>query len=189
MAINLVKGQRVNLDKENPGLTKIGVGLRWDANKTSSGAAYDIDASAFLLGSNGKASSDGNFVFYNNLTSSDGAVVHTGDVTDGAAEGDDETLKIDLTRVNSDVQEIVFIVTIHEADTRKQNFGQITGSGIRIYNDLTGAEILNYDLGEDFSIETALTFGRLYRKDGEWRFEATGTGYQGGLQSFVSQYF
>lgn len=182
--INLQKGQRIEI-----GLSKVGVGLGWDPNQ-STGYDFDLDASAFMLGSNGKLPLDEFFVFYNNQQSPDGAVESSGDDTSGGNSdgGDDETLTVDLVKVDSRIQEIVFTVTIHEADVRKQNFGQVHNSYIRIYNANNGEVIARYDLDEDFSIETAVEFGRLYKRGTEWRFEAIGNGYKGGLQFFVDKY-
>lgn len=188
MSINLSKGGRINLSKEAPNLKEAGIGLGWDVNATDTGAAFDLDASIFMLGSNGKIPSEKYFVFYNNLTSPDGSLKHLGDNRTGQGEGDDEVIQINLGKVDSTIQEIVFIVTIHEAETRKQNFGQVRNSFIRIYDQLTGKEITKYELEEDFSRETAIEFGRLYKKDGDWRFQAVGQGYNSGLQSFVDKY-
>jgi tellurium resistance protein TerD len=184
MAINLQKGQRIQI-----GLTKVGVGLGWDPNE-STGYDFDLDASAFMLGENKKLPKDEFFVFYNNLKSPDGAVESFGDdLTGGNSDGgDDETLMVDLTRIDPRIQEILFTVTIHEAEQRRQNFGQVRNSYIRIYNANTDEEIAKYDLDEDFSIETAVEFGRLYKRNGEWKFEAIGNGYKGGLQYFVNKY-
>jgi tellurium resistance protein TerD len=170
-------------------LTKVGVGLGWDPNE-STGYDFDLDASAFMLGENKKLPKDEFFVFYNNLKSPDGAVESSGDdLTGGNSDGgDDETLMVDLTRVDPRIQEILFTVTIHEAEQRRQNFGQVRNSYIRIYNANTDEEIAKYDLDEDFSIETAVEFGRLYKRNGEWKFEAIGNGYKGGLQYFVNKY-
>jgi len=183
MAINLQKGQRQSIN-----LPKFCVGLGWDCNESDSGSGFDLDASAFLIGANKKVLSDEYFVFYNNTKSPDGAVTHTGDNRTGAGDGDDETLNIDLSLVNPSVNEICFVVTIDNADTKKQNFGQVRNSFIRIYDVITNEEVLKFELGEDFSIETAVEFGRLYKKDGAWKFEAIGTGYKGGLQQFVDKY-
>lgn len=188
MSINLSKGGRINLSKEAPNLKEAGIGLGWDVNATDTGAAFDLDASIFMLGSNGKIPSEKYFVFYNNLISPDGSLKHLGDNRTGQGEGDDEVIQINLGKVDSTIQEIVFIVTIHEAETRKQNFGQVRNSFIRIYDQLTGKEITKYELEEDFSRETAIEFGRLYKKDGDWRFQAVGQGYNSGLQSFVDKY-
>ena len=182
--INLQKGQRIEI-----GLSKVGVGLGWDPNE-STGFDFDLDASAFMLGSNKKLPKDEFFVYYNNQISPDGAVESSGDDTTGGNSdgGDDETLTIDLTKVDPNIQEIIFTVTIHEAEARKQNFGQVHNSYIRIYNAATNEEIARYDLDEDFSIETAVEFGRLYKRGSEWKFEAMGIGYKGGLQYFVDKY-
>lgn len=184
MAINLQKGQRVDI-----GLTKVGVGLGWDPNESESGQEFDLDASAFLLNAQKKIPEEKYFVFYSNQTSADGSVISSGDDrTGGNSEGDDEMLMVDLTKVSSQIQEIIFVVTIYEAEQRKQNFGQVRNSFIRIFNSVTNEEICKYELGEDFSIETGIEFGRLYRREGAWRFEALGIGTKGGLQSFVNKY-
>lgn len=182
--INLEKGQRIDV-----GLEKVCVGLGWDPN-TSGGDDFDLDASAFMLGKNGKLPADEYFVFYNNLASPDGAVSSSGDDQTGgnSEEGDDETITVDLEKVNPAVEQIIFTATIHKADERRQNFGQVRNAYIRIYDAVNGEEIAKYDLDEDFSVETAVEFGRLYRRDGKWRFEAMGIGYKGGLQYFVDQY-
>jgi tellurium resistance protein TerD len=184
MAINLTKGQRIDI-----GLSKVGVGLGWDPNQ-STGFDFDLDASAFMLGESQKLPQDNFFVFYNNPLSPDKAVESSGDDTTGGNSdgGDDETLTVDLTKVDSKIQEIIFTVTIHDYETRHQNFGQVRNSYIRIYNAQTNEEIAKYELDEDFSIETAVEFGRLYRRNGEWKFEAMGIGYKGGLQYFVDKY-
>jgi tellurium resistance protein TerD len=184
MAIFLEKGQRIEI-----GLSKVSVGLGWDPNE-GSGFDFDLDASAFMLGSNKKLPKDEFFVFYNNQKSPDGAVESTGDdLTGGNSDGgDDETLNVDLTKVDPQVQEIIFTATIYKAEERRQNFGQVRNSYIRIYNTITNEEIARYDLDEDFSIETAVEFGRLYRRNGEWKFEAMGIGNKGGLQALVNKY-
>ncbi|MDR3219147.1 MAG: TerD family protein [Dysgonamonadaceae bacterium] len=183
MAINLTKGQRIEI-----GLSKVGVGLGWDPNE-GTGFDFDLDASAFMLGGNKKLPRDEFFVFYNNTLSPDGAVESSGDdLTGGNSDGDDETLTVDLNKVDPKVQEIVFTVTIHDYEARKQNFGQVRNSFIRIYNAQTNEEIAKYELDEDFSIETAVEFGRLYKRNGEWKFEAMGIGYKGGLEYFVNKY-
>lgn len=184
--INLEKGQRISMDKS---LSLVGVGLGWDPNE-GTGYDFDLDASAFMLGSNGKIPADDYFVFYNNQKSPDGSVESTGDdLTGGNSEGgDDETLNVDLTKVSSQIQEIVFTATIYKAEERKQNFGQVRNSYIRIYDANNNTEIARYELDEDFSIETAVEFGRLYRRGGEWKFEAMGIGSKGGLQSLVNKY-
>lgn len=184
--INLEKGQRISMDKS---LSLVGVGLGWDPNE-GTGYDFDLDASAFMLGSNGKIPADDYFVFYNNQKSPDGSVESTGDdLTGGNSQGgDDETLNVDLTKVSSQIQEIVFTATIYKAEERKQNFGQVRNSYIRIYDANNNTEIARYELDEDFSIETAVEFGRLYRRGGEWKFEAMGIGSKGGLQSLVNKY-
>ena len=181
--INLEKGQRVNVE-----LPKFTIGLCWDTNSSSTGVDFDLDASAFILGENKKLLSDEHFVFYNNLKSPDGAVEHTGDNLTGEGEGDDESIRIDLSKISPNASEICFVVTIHKADERKQNFGQVHNSFIRIYNTDTQEEIMKYELEEDFSIETAVEFGRLYRRNGQWKFEAIGVGMKGGLQDYVNKY-
>ena len=183
MAINLEKGQRVNVN-----LPKFVVGLGWDANATSTGQDFDLDASVFVLGENKKLLTDSHFVFYNNLTSPDGAVEHIGDNLTGAGDGDDESIKIDLSKINPNATELCFVVTIHDAENRKQNFGQVRNSFVRVYNPDTKEEILKYELEEDFSIETAVEFGRLYKRNGEWKFEAMGIGYKCGFEYFVKKY-
>lgn len=184
--INLEKGQRISMDE---GLALVGVGLGWDPNE-GTGFDFDLDASAFMLGSNGKIPSDEYFVFYNNQKSPDGSVESTGDdLTGGSSDGgDDETLNVDLTKVSSNIQEIVFTATIYKAEERRQNFGQVRNSYIRIYDAKTDTEIAKYDLDEDFSVETAVEFGRLYRHNGMWKFEAIGNGGKGGLQALVNKY-
>lgn len=184
MGIDLKKGQRIDI-----GLSKVGVGLGWDPNESASGHAYDLDASAFLLNERRKIPSEPYFVFYNNPKSPDGAVSSSGDdQTGGSSVGDDETLMVDLGRVSPDVQEIIFTVTIYEFEERKQNFGQVRNSFIRIYDAATTEELCKYELGEDFSVETAVEFGRLYKREGRWRFEAIGAGFPGGLQTFLNKY-
>ncbi len=186
MGIQLIKGGRFNLSKEAPDLKKVSIGLGWEMN--NKGQSYDIDASVFMLGKDGRVPDEKYFVFYNNLKSLDGSLRHSGDNKTGQGEGDDETIHIDLTEVNSAIQEIVFVVTIHEGQEKHQNFSQIKNAFIRIFNQETGSELSRYDLKEAFSQETALEFGRLYRKEGEWRFQAVGQGYNAGLQTFVDKY-
>lgn len=188
MTINLSKGERINLAKEAPSLKNAGIGLGWDLNATDTGSAFDLDASVFMLGTNGKILNEKYLIFYNNTVSPDGSVKHEGDSLTGEGAGDDETLQIELSKVNASIQEIVFVVTIHEAEQRKQNFGQIKNSFIRIYDNATEKEIAKYELEENASTETAIEFGKLYKKDGEWRFQAVGDGYKSGLQSFVDKY-
>ncbi len=188
MPISLSKGQKVSLTKDNPGLKKVVVGLGWDTNTFDTGADFDIDSSAFLLTESGKVSKPEDFVFYGNLKHPSGAVTHCGDNRTGAGEGDDEQIKIDLSKIPAEITKIDFTVTIHEAEARRQNFGQINNSFIRIYNEETNEEILRYDLGEDFSIETAAVFGELYKHGNEWKFNAIGSGYQGGLAALCESF-
>jgi tellurium resistance protein TerD len=182
MAINLEKGQRQSIDAP-----KFTVGLGWDSNSSSTGEGFDLDASVFLVGANGKIPSDNHFVYYNNLKSPDGAVIHTGDNLTGAGDGDDEKIQIDLSNISPDINEISFVVTIHHADTRRQNFGQIRNSYIRIL-DQSNTELVKYELDEDFSIETAVEFGRIYKRNSEWKFEAVGIGMKGGLQDYLNKF-
>ena len=188
MPINLSKGQKVDLTKGNPGLTKIMVGLGWDVNAFDSGSAFDLDAAAFLLGANGKCPTERDFIFYGNLKHSTGAVEHLGDNLTGEGAGDDEQIRIDLTKVPANIQRIAFTVTIYEAESRRQNFGMVNNAFIRIFDETNGQELLRYDLGEDFSIETAVVFGELYKNNGEWKFNAIGSGYQGGLAALCANY-
>jgi tellurium resistance protein TerD len=189
MSINLQKGSRVDLTKGNLTTTKYNFGLGWDTNATDSGEAYDLDVSAFILGANGKRLSDEHFVFYNNLQSPNNSVVHSGDNLTGDGDGDDETLTVDFQTIEPEAETIVFVVTIHDVATRKQTFGQLRNAYIRAYNqDNPSEEFLKYDLDEDFSIETAVEFARLYKKDGEWKFNAVGTGMRGGLEDYVNQF-
>lgn len=187
MALTLQKGGNLSLSKTDPSLTKILVGLGWDPRATD-GTEFDLDASAFLLGANGKVRGDADFIFYNQLKSTDGSIEHTGDNRTGAGDGDDEVLKIDLSRVPADIDKIAFTVTIHDADARKQNFGQVGGSFIRVVNEISGAEIVRYDLAEDASTETAMIFAELYRNNGEWKFRAVGSGFAGGLKALANSY-
>jgi tellurium resistance protein TerD len=182
MAINLEKGQRQSVSAQ-----KFTVGLGWDSNSSSTGEAFDIDASVFALGSNGKIPADNYFIYYNNLKSPDGAIEHMGDNLTGAGDGDDEKIVIDVSKISPNIEEISFVVTIHKATDKKQNFGQIRNSFIRIL-DSSNTEVMKYELDEDFSIETAVQFGRLYKKNNEWRFEAVGAGMKGGLQDYLSKY-
>lgn len=190
MAISLQKGQRVSLDKVAPGLNAAFIGLGWDINATDTGDDFDLDASVFLLNANEKLISDQHFIFYNNLTSPEPekSVKHMGDNLTGAGEGDDEVIIVDLRKVPSDINRIVITVTIHEADKRKQNFGQVRNAFVRLVDVETKNEVLRYDLEEDFSIETALIMTEIYRKNGEWRMNAVGTGYEGGLQALLNRY-
>ena len=190
MAVSLAKGQRVSLEKVAPGLTEIFVGLGWDTKVTDGGFDFDLDASLFLLGSNEKLISDNHFIFYNNLTSPDPdkSVEHTGDNLTGDGDGDDEVININLQKVPNDVQKIVVVVTIHEAEQRGQNFGQVDNAYVRIVDAKTNVEATRFDLTEDGSVETAMIMAELYRKNGEWRVNAVGAGYQGGLQALLDRY-
>ena len=188
MGITLAKGQKVDLTKSNPGLKKIVVGLGWDVNKYDGGFSFDLDTAAFLLGGNGKVTTDTDFVFYNNLRHPSGSVIHLGDNLTGAGDGDDEQIKVDLTQVPANIEKIDFTVTIHEAADRNQNFGQVSNSYIRVMDEATGEELIRYDLGEDFSIETAIVVGELYRHNGEWKFSAIGSGFQGGLAALCGNF-
>ena len=188
MPISLQKGQKVSLTKGNPGLKKVVVGLGWDVNQFDTGGDFDLDAAAFLLGDSGKTAKSEDFVFYGNLTHPSGSVQHMGDNLTGEGDGDDEQIKIDLTKVPTDVTKIAFTATIYEPEQRRQHFGQVNNAFIRIYNEETGEEMLRYDLGEDFSIETAVVFGELYKNNNEWKFNAIGSGYQGGLAALCANY-
>ena len=188
MAVSLKKGQKVSLTKDNPGLQNVVVGLGWDVNAYDTGSDFDLDASAFLLDDSGKVTGQQDFVFYGNLSHPSGAVVHQGDNLTGAGEGDDEQIKIDLSKIPGNISKIAFVVTIYEPEERHQNFGQVSNAFIRIYDERDGAELLRYDLGEDFSIETAAIFGELYKNNGEWKFNAIGSGYQGGLAAICNSF-
>ena len=187
MAVNLQKGGNVSLTKSEPGLKKINVGLGWDLRATD-GADFDLDASAFLLGESGKVRGDQDFIFYNNAKSSDGAVEHLGDNRTGEGEGDDEVVSVNLESVPSDVQKVVVAVTIHEAETRRQNFGMVQSAFIRVVNADNNNEIARYDLSEDASTEAAMVFGEVYRHNNEWKFRAVGQGFNGGLGPLASSY-
>ncbi|ARQ67994.1 TerD family protein [Streptomyces marincola] len=187
MGVSLSKGGNVSLTKEAPGLTAVLVGLGWDVRSTT-GADYDLDASALLCTSGGKVASDRHFVFYNNLTSPDGSVEHTGDNLTGEGEGDDEVIKVNLATVPPEIQTIVFPVSIHDANNRGQNFGQVSNAFIRVVNQDGGAELARYDLSEDAATETAMIFGELYRHGGDWKFRAVGQGYASGLAGIATDY-
>jgi len=188
MAISLQKGQKVDLTKTNPGLKKVYVGLGWDTNKYDGGFDFDLDAAAFLLGENGKVTNDGDFIFYNNKKHTTNSVEHLGDNLTGAGDGDDEQMKVQLGLVPQNIQKIAFTVTINEAEARRQNFGQVSNAFIRIFDEETGQELIRYDLGEDFSIETAVIVGELYRNGSEWKFNANGSGFQGGLAALCNNF-
>lgn len=185
MAINLQKGQKIDI-----GLSKMTIGLGWDPNE-GTGFDFDLDASAFMIDDKRQIPSEPFFVFYGNIDSPDGALHHTGDDPTGgnSADGDDESIQVDLSKVDSRINEILFVVTIHDATTRRQNYGQVRNSYIRIVDDNTGQEVAKYELGEDFSIETAVEFGRLYKRNGQWKFEASGIGYKEDLAFFLSKYY
>jgi tellurium resistance protein TerD len=180
MSVSLSKGGNVSLSKEEPGLAKVLIGLGWDT-RTTDGADFDLDASAFLLNGTNRVRSDSDFIFYNNLRSGDGSVEHTGDNRTGEGDGDDEALTVDLARVPQDIQKISVAVTIHDGESRRQSFGMVSNAFIRVVNDATGREIARYDLSEDASTETAMIFGEVYRHNSEWKFRAVGQGYKGGL--------
>ncbi len=188
MPVNLQKGQKVSLTKGNPGLKNVIVGLGWDVNQFDTGADFDLDAAAFLLSDSGKAASSDDFVFYGNLKHASGSVQHMGDNLTGVGDGDDEQIRIDLSLVPASITKIAFTVTIYEAEARRQNFGQVNNAFIRIYKEDTGEELLRYDLGEDFSIETAAVFGELYKHGEEWKFNAIGSGFQGGLAALCANF-
>jgi tellurium resistance protein TerD len=180
MSVSLTKGGNVSLSKESPGIEQILVGLGWDV-RSSDGAAFDLDASCFLVEASGKVPNDKAFIYYNNLKSDDGSVVHTGDNLTGEGEGDDESIKVDLTKVPSNIQKLVFTVTIHEADKRKQNFGMVSSAFIRVVNSKNNTEIARFDLSEDASTQTAMIFGEVYRSGSEWKFKAVAQGSSDGL--------
>ncbi len=187
MGVSLSKGGNVSLTKEAPGLTAVIVGLGWDV-RTTTGSDFDLDASALLCNDAGKVGSDGNFVFFNNLTSPDGSVQHTGDNLTGAGEGDDEAIKVNLATVPRDVSKIVFPVSIYDAENRQQSFGQVRNAFIRVVNQANNQEIARYDLSEDASTETAMVFGELYRNGEEWKFRAIGQGYASGLRGIAQDF-
>ena len=188
MAISLTKGQKVDLTKGNPGLSKSMVGLSWDTNKYDGGAAFDLDASAFLTKADGKVASDKDFVFYGNLEHASKSVKHMGDNLTGDGEGDDEQIFVDLSKVPQEIEKISFTVTIYDAETRKQSFGQVSNAFIRIVDSEKNAELIRYDLSEDFSVETAIVVGELYRHGGEWKFNAVGSGFKGGLHALCQNF-
>ena len=188
MPINLSKGQKVDLTKGNAGLDSILVGLGWDTNKYDGGHEFDLDVSVFMTGDNGKVENETNFVFYNNPQDGAGSVIYSGDIRTGEGEGDDESVKVTLSKVPANVQKISFTVTIHEADARGQNFGQVSNAYIRIVDTAKNEELLRYDLGEDYSIETAIVVAELYRHNGEWKFAAVGSGFQGGLAALYRNF-
>ena len=188
MAVSLKKGQKVDLTKGNAGLTKVLIGLGWDTNKYDGGSDFDLDAAAFLLKADGKVRDDKDFVFYGNLKHASGSVEHLGDNLTGEGEGDDEQIRVDLASVPADIEKIDFTVTIYEAEERKQNFGQVSNAFIHIVDDSSNKELIRFDLGEDFSVETAVVVAELYRHGGEWKFNAVGAGFQGGLQALCQNF-
>lgn len=188
MSVSLQKGQKVDLTKGNPGLSKIMVGLGWDVNQYDGSADFDLDAAAFLVGESGKVLTDDDFVFYGNLKHKSESVVHQGDNLTGEGDGDDEQILVDLTKVPANISKIAFTVTIYDAEARKQNFGQVSNAFIRIVDEVSNTELIRFDLGEDFSIETAVVVGELYRNNGEWKFNAIGSGFSGGLAALCHQY-
>ena len=188
MPINLTKGQKVSLTKGNPGLKKIMVGLGWDVNQFDTGADFDLDASVFLAGANGKCPTEKEFIFYGNLEHTSGAVKHMGDNLTGEGDGDDEQIEVDLSLVPANIEKIAFTVTIYDAENRHQNFGQVSNAYCRIVDENTNEELIRFDLGEDFSIETAVVVGELYKNNGEWKFNAIGSGFQGGLAALCGHY-
>ncbi|KRE55834.1 TerD family protein [Paenibacillus sp. Soil750] len=188
MPINLSKGQKVDLTKTNPGLAKIFVGLGWDTNKYDGGGNFDLDCSVFCTNAAGKVDNEKNFVFYNNKENENGSVIHNGDNRTGDGAGDDEQINVNLSAVPATIEKIAFAITIHEAAARNQNFGQVSNAYVRIVNEVDGQELIRYDLGEDFSIETAVVVGELYRNSGEWKFSAVGSGYREGLGGLAKDY-
>jgi tellurium resistance protein TerD len=187
VGVSLVKGQNVSLSKSDPSLQRVLIGLGWDP-RVSDGVEFDLDASVFLLGSSGRVRGSGDFVFYNQLRSACGSVEHTGDNRSGVGDGDDESIRVNLGGVPADVVRIVVTVTIHDADVRRQSFGQVGGAFIRLVNEDSGVELVRFDLSEDHSVETAMVFGEVYRHEGEWKFRAVGQGFAGGLKALASQF-
>jgi tellurium resistance protein TerD len=188
MGIQLSKGQRIDLTKTNPGLVRAVIGLGWDTNKYNGGFDFDLDASAFLVDTNNRCVNDSDFVFYNNLQHPSGSVMHTGDNRTGEGEGDDEQLIIDFSKIPSHVNKIGITVTIHDADHRLQNFGQVSNAFVRLVDESTNIELLRFDLGEDFSVETAVVVCELYRNGNDWKFNAIGSGFSGGLAALCRNY-
>lgn len=188
MPVNLQKGQKVSLTKENPGLNNVLVGIGWDVNRFDTGGDFDLDSAAFMLTDTGRVSSQDDFIFFGNLSHPSGSVRHMGDNLTGVGDGDDEQIRIELSKVPANISRIAFTVTIYDADSRHQNFGQVSNAYVRIMDESTGAELLRYDLGEDFSIETAAVFGELYKNGAEWKFNAIGSGYQGGLAALCNNF-
>ncbi len=187
MAISLNKGGNINLSKEAPNLENVLVGLGWDARATD-GQAFDLDASLFLVKEDGKVPSDAYFIFYNQKTSPEGSVEHTGDNLTGDGEGDDESIKVTLSKVPAEIQRLVIVVTIHDAEARRQSFGQVSNAFVRVVNRDNNQEVVRFDLSEDYSTETAMIFGEIYRHSGDWKFKAVGQGYAGGLRALALQH-
>ena len=187
MAITLSKGGNISLSKTDPTLNNIIIGLGWDARPTD-GQDFDLDASAFMLKNDGKVRSDGDFIFYNQLRSTCGSIEHTGDNLTGDGDGDDESLILQLSKIPIDINRVAFTVTIHDAESRRQNFGQVSNAFMRVVNKDSGVEVARYDLSEDASVETAMIFGEIYRHNAEWKFKAVGQGYAGGLAPLARQY-
>lgn len=188
MPLQLSKGQKISLKKEAPGLDNIMVGLGWDAVQYDNSAAFDLDATAFLLGAGNRCTSEANVIFYNNKVHQSGCIQHEGDNRTGDGEGDDEVINVILSKVPQDIEKIDFTVTIDQAEQRRQNFGMVSRAYIRICNPSTGEELIRYDLSEDFSLETAIVVASLYRNNGEWKFSAVGQGYNGGLAALCNSY-
>lgn len=188
MGITLTKGQKVDLTKGNPGLKKLIIGLGWDLNRYDGGFDFDLDTAAFLLGDNGSVTSDLDFVFYNNLKHTSGGVQHLGDNRTGQGDGDDEQIMVDISKMPANISRVAFTVTIHDAQERRQNFGQVSNSYIRVINPENNEEMVKYELGEDFSIETAIVVGEIYKHNGEWKFNAAGSGFEGGLESLCKNF-
>ena len=188
MPVNLQKGQKVSLTKDNPGLNNVIVGIGWDINNFDTGGDFDLDSAAFMLTDAGRVSNQDDFIFFGNLTHPSGSVRHMGDNLTGAGDGDDEQIRIELSKLPANISRIAFTVTIYDAEQRRQNFGQVSNAYVRIFDESNGVELLRYDLGEDFSIETAAVFGELYKNGAEWKFNAIGSGYQGGLAALCNNY-
>ncbi len=188
MPVNLSKGQKVDLTKGNPGLNNILIGLGWDTNKYDGGSAFDLDTAAFLIDENGKVTADEDFIFYGNLKHPSGGVTHLGDNLTGEGAGDDEQIQVDLSKVPANIAKVDFTVTIYEPEVRNQNFGQVSNAFIRVVDASSNTELVRFDLGEDFSVETAVVVGEIYRHNGEWKFNAVGSGFSGGLKALCQNF-
>ena len=188
MPVNLQKGQKVSLTKDNPGLNNVIVGIGWDINNFDTGGDFDLDSAAFMLTDAGRVSNQDDFIFFGNLTHPSGSVRHMGDNLTGAGDGDDEQIRIELSKVPANISRIAFTVTIYDAEQRRQNFGQVSNAYVRIFDESNGVELLRYDLGEDFSIEIVAGFGELYKNGAEWKFNAIGSGFGGGLAALCNHY-